>query len=107
MRSLSSSAQLSACNEVYLYDAAKLKRAADVPIIRANPTGERPIGEASVPGWSSDLTPPEYLSDDGDRVFFESRDALSPHATNGLQNVYEWDALTAPAAAPPHQAACT
>jgi hypothetical protein len=30
------------------------------------------------------------LSADGNRVFFDSKDALSPQDTNGVQDVYEW-----------------
>jgi hypothetical protein len=31
------------------------------------------------------------ISEDGGRVFFQSADALVPHASNGRLNVYEWE----------------
>ena len=34
----------------------------------------------------------QLVSDDGSRVFFASPDRLLPQATNGLYNVYEWEA---------------
>jgi hypothetical protein len=33
----------------------------------------------------------QYLSDDGDRVFFDSFQALVPQDSNGLADVYEWE----------------
>ena len=35
---------------------------------------------------------PRMISDDGSRVFFNSFDALVPQDTNGVQDVYEWEA---------------
>jgi hypothetical protein len=32
-----------------------------------------------------------YLSESGDRVFFETEEALVPQDTNGLMDVYEWE----------------
>jgi hypothetical protein len=34
---------------------------------------------------------PQSLSEDGDRVFFDSSGVLSPLDTDGVQNVYEWE----------------
>jgi hypothetical protein len=34
---------------------------------------------------------PRYLSEDGQRVFFDSSDALLPAASNGKQNVFEYE----------------
>jgi hypothetical protein len=50
---------------------------------------------ASVPGWTGwDLSTARYqsryLSDSG-RLFFNSPDTLVPQATNGLENVYEYE----------------
>jgi hypothetical protein len=51
----------------------------------------------SVPTWDNlDEQPatyqPRYLSDAG-RLFFDSPDALVPHDTNGLEDVYEYEPL--------------
>jgi hypothetical protein len=34
---------------------------------------------------------PVVMSDDGRRIFFNSKDVLAPGATSGAQNVYEWE----------------
>ncbi len=48
----------------------------------------------SIPGWTqavdSATYQPRYLSDSG-RLFFDSPDTLVPQATNGLENVYEYE----------------
>jgi NHL repeat/WD40-like Beta Propeller Repeat len=49
----------------------------------------------SIPGWNElandpSTYQPRYLSDDG-RLFFDSPDALVPHDTNGLEDVYEYE----------------
>ncbi len=49
----------------------------------------------SVPGWderdqNTGTYQPRYLSDGG-RLFFDSPDDLVPQATNGLENVYEYE----------------
>ena len=49
--------------------------------------GSRPTGDSSMP--SARVGPIRIVSDDGRRVFFHSTDALVPHATPGLQVVYE------------------
>ena len=43
-----------------------------------------------VHGWESPTEQQRYLLDDG-RLFFDSEDALLPQATNGQQNVYEYE----------------
>jgi len=102
--------------EVYLYDAATQK----LVCASCNPTGARPTGmeyaklnislvggnrvwkgdqwlAANVPGW----TPYEldaaahqarYLTNAG-RLFFNSSDALVSQATNGSEDVYEYEPL--------------
>jgi hypothetical protein len=35
---------------------------------------------------------PRWISQDGDRVFFDSSQSLVPGDTNGVQDVYEWEA---------------
>jgi hypothetical protein len=48
----------------------------------------------SIPGWDElnqvSTYQPRYLSDGG-RLFFDSPDALVPQATNGLEDVYEYE----------------
>jgi hypothetical protein len=73
--------------EVFEYDA----EAGQLHCVSCNPTGEAPIGPSSVPVWASPGYDSDYLSTDGDRVFFDSSDALSPRDTNGRQDVYEWE----------------
>jgi hypothetical protein len=73
--------------EVFLYEAGS----ETLRCVSCNPSGERPIGPASVPKPEETGHLPRYLSEDGRRVFFDSRDALLPAASNGLQNVYEYE----------------
>ncbi len=94
--------------EVYAYDAGSEQ----LTCASCNPSGARPMGKAlSVPfpihykpldpeqGAAAWLTTEEVglysshvLSDDGNRLFFNSFDALLPGDTNGVQDVYEWEA---------------
>ncbi|HEX5711819.1 MAG TPA: hypothetical protein VFX85_00730, partial [Solirubrobacterales bacterium] len=84
--------------EVYLYDTTS----AQVRCISCNPSGSRPEGrefkEGSTiryvaammaPGESQTFTP-RSLSADGNRLFFESFDALLPSDVNKAMDVYEW-----------------
>jgi DNA-binding beta-propeller fold protein YncE len=75
------------CPEVYLYDA----EAAVLTCASCNPSGSRPIGPATLPAWSNPYEGPRYLSDDGSRVFFESRDVLSAADQNNRRDVYEFE----------------
>jgi hypothetical protein len=100
--------------EVYLYDAVTKK----LTCASCNPSGARPVGlpdspylqylvdpegnwanhvlAANIPSWSaieaSNLAfyQSRYLSDSG-RLFFNSADPLVPQATNGVENVYEYE----------------
>ncbi len=47
---------------------------------------------AWIPGWEHPLHASNLLSPDGNRLFFNSNDALLPRDTNGAQDVYEWEA---------------
>jgi hypothetical protein len=80
------------CTEVFLYEAVANR----LICASCNPSGARPIGPSDlgdIGGKSADYTyQPRNLSADGSRLFFTSRDALIPGATNGLWNVYEWEA---------------
>jgi hypothetical protein len=73
--------------EVYLYEAAS----GDLRCVSCNPSGTRPVGDASVRPPALLTNIPRNLSDDGARVFFDSSDALITRDTNGTQDVYEWE----------------
>ncbi|HET7590831.1 MAG TPA: hypothetical protein VFK14_11705 [Solirubrobacterales bacterium] len=64
--------------------------------VSCNPTGERPQGGASIPGalvnGTTTIYKPRVLSADGERVFFDSEDALSVQDTDDRPDVYEWEA---------------
>jgi hypothetical protein len=53
--------------------------------------------DGSAPAGSATISPPDYpgntarnISADGERVFFDSTDAIVPADTNGRSDVYEW-----------------
>jgi hypothetical protein len=85
-------------SEVYLYDAD----ADRLVCASCNPSGARPQGEkvggaeepvaARIRGWQWSNLASRNLSDDGQRLFFESYDPLVPADTNGVLDVYEWRA---------------
>jgi len=87
--------------EVFLYDA-------EVDALRCvscNPTGARPQGAnvgidelpywvaAKIPGWGNQLQASRALAEDGNRLFFEAVDNLALGDTNGVQDVYQWEAV--------------
>ncbi len=81
------------CTEVYEYDSVSNH----LTCVSCNPSGARPQGSSSIPfvtptavGASGGTYLSRALSSNG-RVFFDSRDALLPHDTNGLEDVYEWE----------------
>ncbi len=81
------------CIEVFLYDAVANR----LVCASCNPSGARPIGPSDLgegTGIAGSFFPyrPRNLTADGSRLFFSSRDALLPGATNGLWSVYEWEA---------------
>jgi hypothetical protein len=98
--------------EVFLYDAAGDTGSGQLVCVSCNPTNARPHGLLEsgsrpplanadgqwarhtiggiLPGWTSPLYQPRYLSDSG-RVFFDSFDALVPSDTNNTGDVYEYE----------------
>lgn len=100
--------------EVFLYDAAGNGGNGQLVCVSCNPANARPHGMfekgtashalradaadgwrektlgAILPGWTSLLYQPRYLSDSG-RVFFDSFDALVPSDTNNTGDVYEYE----------------
>jgi hypothetical protein len=70
-----------------------------------NPTAARPQGRqltqkllegrwaaARIPVFESQLFGARIISDDGNRLYFDSFDPLSPIDTNGKEDVYQWQA---------------
>lgn len=82
--------------EVYLYRPSP----GGLTCVSCNPTGARPLGPSAIPGAvangrATDATriyKPRVLTAGGDRVFFESDDALVLTDTNARRDVYEWEA---------------
>lgn len=89
--------------QVFLYRAAE----DELLCVSCNPTGARPAGRdvqeelqlpdpfwvaGQIPTAQNQLHFPRVLSDDGNRLFFESFDPLSLRDTNGKQDVYQWEA---------------
>ena len=88
--------------EIYLYDLA----ADHLACVSCNPSGARPVGrlfEATggnkelrrvaaqmAPGENQSFAPRAF-SADGNRLFFESFEALLARDTNGQGDVYEWE----------------
>ncbi len=89
--------------EIYRYTIG-----GELVCISCNRTGERPSGRqiqnaflpsaaplysaSLLPPWLNALYAPRALSSDGDRIFLESFEALSPDDTNGKADVYQWEA---------------
>ena len=95
--------------EVFLYDAQASGGAGKVICASCNPTGARPralqtpeaftkrygngpFASAYLTGWTSALHETRALSSDGNRLFFTSVDALVARDTNGIGDVYQWEA---------------
>ena len=110
-------------SEVYRYQAG-----GSLACISCNPSGARPQGSGVSEAWrrSSGVSPPFWgaafitgaenqlyaprnLSDDGQRIFFDSFDPLVPRDTNSAEDVYQWEApgkggctATSPSYSPPN-----
>jgi DNA-binding beta-propeller fold protein YncE len=92
--------------EVYLYDAEADGGEGKLRCVSCEPSGARPDGReieqgsnnkrglfaaATIPRPQSQLYQARYLSDAGNRVFFDSFDALVLGDTNGKEDIYEWE----------------
>lgn len=83
------------CNEVYVYDAGANRLAC----ASCNPSGAQPLGaswligtkECNYCGRQTNWSLTRNISEDGNRIFFDSEDALVAGDTNGMQDVYEWE----------------
>ncbi len=78
------------CQEVFLYEADTNR----FTCVSCNPSGSRPIGPSNIPGGTPFASTragyqSRVLSEGGNRVFFDSVDALVPQDTNGQEDVYE------------------
>ncbi len=75
-----------AVSEVFVYDA-------DTAVLHCascNPSGARPTGPSRLSLAWNKIYIPRHVTDDGERVFFNSEDALELRDTNGIQDVYEF-----------------
>jgi hypothetical protein len=88
--------------EVYRYDATANGGAGELHCVSCNPSGARPLGRdvnnadvwvaSQLPTWENNLYAARALSEDGQRLYFESTDALNLRDTNGITDVYQWQA---------------
>ncbi len=72
-------------DEVYVYEAGSNS----LFCASCGSTGEGASGYLPI-SWD-DSYMPQSISEDGDRVFFDSSSSLVAQATDGKQNVYEWE----------------
>ncbi len=83
------------CREVFSYDATQPASPDNPVCVSCNPSGAPPVGPSLLSEIANETPPfyytPRNFSEDGSRLFFDSRDALVPQATNGRQNVYEYE----------------
>ena len=83
--------------QVYRYDADAAPAEA-LTCISCSASGKLPAADATLqsvqPARMTTFIP--NVTDDGDKVFFQSRDRLLPEDTNSSQDVYEWTAGGAP-----------
>jgi hypothetical protein len=93
-----------AVSEVYRYDADS----AELSCVSCNPSGARPSDSQNMPNgpfnvfslkvaawipvWQSSFYTARSIADGGNRIFFNSFDALVPEDSNGQQDVYQWEA---------------
>jgi hypothetical protein len=91
--------------EVFLYDSTANAGAGELRCVSCNPSGARPLGRAlavkgleglwaaaRIPTWQSQLHGSRVLSEDGQRLYFNSFEGLVSHDTNGQEDVYQWEA---------------
>jgi hypothetical protein len=87
-------------SEVFLYDATANGGAGKLTCVSCNAEGVAPIGPSSIPGaiangsgpYGTQAYKPRALTDGGNRLFFDSLDALALQDTNNDRDVYEWEA---------------
>jgi hypothetical protein len=74
-------------HEVFVYDAGS----GQISCASCDPTGESPFAAGILPVSRHSTYQLHLISEDGDRVFFESAQPLVPQAQNDRHNVYEWE----------------
>lgn len=87
--------------QVFMYSEPGTGGSSGLVCVSCNPSGERPDGDASIPGaiangefvGATQLYKPRVLTEDGNHVFFDSADGLLPKDTNGEPDVFEWEAF--------------
>ena len=84
---------IGSCSEVFIYDSAT----GGLDCASCNPSNQRPLGSSSLPvilatpEAEDPLPQMQYLTDMG-RLYFNSRDSLTPFDTNkGVEDVYEYE----------------
>ena len=86
--------------ELYLYNAERPLSSSNPLCVSCNPSGSPAVSDARL--TSSNLSLPTFperrnaflthnLSSEGNRVFFQTEEALVPEDTNGGLDVYEWE----------------
>jgi hypothetical protein len=78
-----------ATEEIYLYDLTTTQ----LSCVSCDRTGEAPTSgsTAYLPPSHLYTSLPHWMSDDGDRVFFDTLQSLVPQDTNNATDVYEWE----------------
>ncbi len=64
----------------------------ELPLRSEKVFNERFGAAATLPPWEREQYASRLLSEDGNRVFFHSNEALDAGDTNGVQDVYQWEA---------------
>ena len=90
------------CRQVYVYKAGSGGGSGSLICASCDPSGARPVGPAELGGQEDEIgggfTIPSSsylthnLSENGERLFFQSPDPLVPSDSNGKRDVYEWEA---------------
>jgi hypothetical protein len=76
------------CREVYLYDAEQNR----LVCASCNPSGARPVGPSDLNDGQEQVSQHKLRNfSEAGGLFFESSDAVVPHASDGLKNVYEYE----------------
>jgi hypothetical protein len=84
--------QSNKAGEVFMYDYAS----GEIHCLSCIPNGKQPNqilyqSSAFLPVSNVGTTLPHWMSDDGNRVFFDTLDGLVPQDTNRKTDVYEWE----------------